>query len=105
MKAVHLKIPASCRKPQQKTITVSIASALLFLSGCTTHNVPVSSASTPFYLAYESEKLYTTNRKWLLIYNVTVKILPVIEENKSAEVARKIAENRKNAVFEIKQLK
>jgi hypothetical protein len=37
------------------------------------------------------------------IYNVTIKILPVIEVNNSAEVAQKIAENRKNTVFEIKK--
>ena len=34
------------------------------------------------------------------VYNVTIKILLAIEENKSAEVAQKIAENRRNNVFE-----
>ena len=34
------------------------------------------------------------------IYNVTVKILPVVEENRSADVAQKIAEKRNSAVFE-----
>ena len=34
------------------------------------------------------------------IYNVTIKILPVVEENKSEDVARKIAENRNKATFE-----
>ncbi|MDR0749361.1 MAG: hypothetical protein LBF62_07300 [Tannerellaceae bacterium] len=37
------------------------------------------------------------------IYNVTIKILPVIEENKSADVAQKIAKNRNSAAFTAKQ--
>ena len=34
------------------------------------------------------------------IYNVTIKILPIVEENRSADVAQKIAEKRNSAVFE-----
>ena len=165
MEKEQLRVSAFSGKILQKAgLGIAIA-GMLILSGCATHNVPVSSAGTPFYLAYDSEeiirdqsqvatltstygleidgvvvnsknmrstttskttksvvvvdvmpgehKVRLTNTQSLgvrmapvaynfeagRVYNVTVKLLPVIEVNKSAEVAQKIAENRKNAVF------
>lgn len=169
MKTSITKNPVGAKKRLQ-TGAGSLILAVLLLSGCAVHNAAVSSAGTPFYLAYDSEevirdqsqvatltstygleidgvkvtgknmrstttsnaskstvvvdvlpgqhKVRLTNMQSLgvtqatplnynfeagRIYNVTIKILPVIEENKSAEVAQKIAENRNNAVFQTKQ--
>jgi hypothetical protein len=67
----------------------------MLLPGCAAHNIQSLGVrqTTPLTYNFEAGR----------IYNVTIKILPVIKGNKSADVAQKIAENRNNTAFAIKQ--